>query len=147
MREEKVLWVRVMVTGPTPESGEIVGLRIEDRQSRRVLFDAFFRPTREESWDRIPVEGQTVDLKDRLPISIYIEPVERILSQASMIRGDSVERDLAFLRAAGVHIEKPVVTRSVMAEHNRRLAQGIAVPAHTGEMDCRPLAGALETIQ
>lgn len=39
---ERVLWLRLCVTGPTPECGEIVGLRIVDRQGashgvRRVL--------------------------------------------------------------------------------------------------------------
>ena len=29
---ERVLWLRLCVTGPTPECGEIVGLRIVDRQ-------------------------------------------------------------------------------------------------------------------
>ncbi|KFI93185.1 hypothetical protein BISA_1350 [Bifidobacterium saguini DSM 23967] len=144
---ERVLWIRLYVTGPTPSSGEVVGLRIENRQIHRVLFDAFFRPSAEREWDMLPTENGVVDLRDRLHISIYITPIELILSQATIIRGDCVERDLMFLQAAGIHIEKPVVARSIQAEHRRRLAQGIAVPAHTQELDCRPIPGALETIQ
>lgn len=42
---ERVLWLRLCVTGPTPECGEIVGLRIVDRQAHRTVFDAFFHPS------------------------------------------------------------------------------------------------------
>ena len=52
---ERVLWLRLCVTGPTPECGEIVGLRIVDRQARRTVFDAFFHPVREDGWMRLPV--------------------------------------------------------------------------------------------
>lgn len=51
---ERVLWLRLCVTGPTPECGEIVGLRIVDRQAHRTVFDAFFHPVREDGWKSVP---------------------------------------------------------------------------------------------
>lgn len=52
---------------------------------------------------------------------------------------EHVERDIRFLRAAGVHIKDQVVERSVTAEHHKRLASGIAVPTRTGNQVCRPI--------
>ena len=54
---ERVLWLRLCVTGPTPECGEIVGLRIVDRQAHRTVFDAFFHPVREDGWKSVPAGG------------------------------------------------------------------------------------------
>lgn len=54
---ERVLWLRLCVTGPTPECGEIVGLRIVDRQGASHVFDAFFHPVREDGWKSVPAEG------------------------------------------------------------------------------------------
>lgn len=139
MMSERVLWLRLCVTGPTPECGEIVGLRIVDRQARRMVFDAFFHPVREDGWKSVPAGGVNVDLSNRLPLSIYVEGIERILSGATLLRGEHVERDIRFLRAAGVHLEDKVVERSVTAEHHKRLASGIAVPTRTGNRACRPI--------
>lgn len=80
-----------------------------------------------------------MDLSNRLPLSIYVEGIERILSGATLLRGEHVERDIRFLRAAGVHLEDKVVARSVTAEHHKRLASGIAVPTRTGNRACRPI--------
>lgn len=68
---ERVLWLRLCVTGPTPECGEIVGLRIVDRQARRMVFDAFFHPVREDGWKSVPAGGVNVNLANRLPLNIY----------------------------------------------------------------------------
>lgn len=84
---ERVLWLRLCVTGPTPECGEIVGLRIVDRQARRMVFDAFFHPVREDGWKSVPAGGVNVDLSSRLPLSIYVDGIERILSGATLLRG------------------------------------------------------------
>ena len=129
---ERVLWLRLCVTGPTPECGEIVGLRIVDRQAHRTVFDAFFHPVREDGWKSVPAGGVNVDLSSRLPLSIYVDGIERILSGATLLRGEHVARDVRFLRAAGVHLEDQVVERSVMAERHKRLASGIAVPTRAG---------------
>ena len=139
MMSERVLWLRLCVTGPTPECGEIVGLRIVDRQAHRTVFDAFFRPVREDGWKSVPAGGTYVNLSNRLPLSIYVEGIERILSGATLLRGEHVARDIRFLRAAGVHLEDKVVARSVTAEHHKRLASGIAVPTRTGNQACRPI--------
>ena len=80
---ERVLWLRLCVTGPTPECGEIVGLRIVDRQAHRTVFDAFFQPVREDGWKSVPAGGTYVNLSNRLPLSIYVEGIERILSGAT----------------------------------------------------------------
>lgn len=129
---ERVLWLRLCVTGPTPECGEIVGLRIVDRQAHRTVFDAFFHPVREDGWKSVPAGGVNVDLSSRLPLNIYVDGIERILSGATLLRGEHVARDIRFLRAAGVHLEDQVVARSVMAERHKRLASGIAVPRAPG---------------
>ena len=136
---ERVLWLRLCVTGPTPECGEIVGLRIVDRQAHRTVFDAFFHPVREDGWKSVPAGGVNVNLANRLPLNIYVDGVERILSGATLLRGEHVERDIRFLRAAGVRIEDQVVARSVMVERHKRLASGIAVPTRTGNQICRPI--------
>ena len=136
---ERVLWLRLCVTGPTPECGEIVGLRIVDRQAHRTVFDAFFHPVREDGWKSVPAGGVNVDLASRLPLNIYVDGIERILSGATLLRGEHVARDIRFLRAAGVHLEDKVVARSVTAEHHKRLASGIAVPTRTGNRACRPI--------
>ena len=128
---ERVLWLRLCVTGPTPECGEIVGLRIVDRQAHRTVFDAFFHPVREDGRKSVPAGGTYVNLSNRLPLSI--------LSGATLLRGEHVARDIRFLRAAGVHLEDKVVARSVTAEHHKRLASGIAVPTRTGNQACRPI--------
>ena len=117
---ERVLWLRLCVTGPTPECGEIVGLRIVDRQAHRTLFDAFFHPVREDGWKSVPAGGANVNLANRLPLSIYVEGIERILSGATLLRGEHV-------------------ARSVMAERHKRLASGIAVPTRAGNRACRPI--------
>ena len=130
---ERVLWLRLCVTGPTPECGEIVGLRIVDRQAHRTVFDAFFHPVREDGWKSVPAGGVNVNLANRLPLNIYVDGIERILSGATLLRGEHVERDIRFLRAAGVHLEDKVVARSVTAEHHKRLASGIAGPSRWGE--------------
>ena len=137
---ERVLWLRLCVTGPTPECGEIVGLRIVDRQAHRTVFDAFFHPVREDGWKSVPAGGVNVNLANRLPLNIYVDGIERILSGATLLRGEHVERDIRFLRAAGVRIEDQVVARSVMVERHKRLASGIAVPTRTGNQVCRPHA-------
>lgn len=54
---ERVLWLRLCVTGPTPECGEIVGLRIVDRQAHRTVFDAFFHPVRKTAGRACRQEG------------------------------------------------------------------------------------------
>lgn len=72
-------------------------------------------------------------------LNIYVDGIERILSGATLLRGEHVERDIRFLRAAGVRIEDQVVERSVTAEHHKRLASGIAVPTRTGNRACRPI--------
>lgn len=136
---ERVLWLRLCVTGPTPECGEIVGLRIVDRQAHRTVFDAFFHPVREDGWKSVPAGGVNVNLANRLPLNIYVDGIERILSGATLLRGEHVERDIRFLRAAGVRIEDQVVARSVMVERHKRLASGIAVPTRTGNRACRPI--------
>ena len=144
---ERVLWLRLCVTGPTPECGEIVGLRIVDRQARRMVFDAFFHPVREDGWKSVPAGGTYVDLSNRLPLSIYVEGIERILSGATLLRGEHVARDIRFLRAAGVHLEDMVVARSVTAEHHKDLRRGLpsprapepGLPAHPGGMNNHPL--------
>ena len=130
---ERVLWLRLCVTGPTPECGEIVGLRIVDRQARRMVFDAFFHPVREDGWKSVPAGGVNVNLANRLPLNIYVDGIERILSGATLLRGEHVERDIRFLRAAGVRIEDQVVARSVMVERHKRLASGIAGPSRWDE--------------
>ena len=130
---ERVLWLRLCVTGPTPECGEIVGLRIVDRQAHRTVFDAFFHPVREDGWKSVPAGGVNVNLANRLPLNIYVDGIEWILSGATLLRGEHVERDIRFLRAAGVHLEDKVVARSVTAEHHKRLASGIAGPSRWGE--------------
>lgn len=130
---ERVLWLRLCVTGPTPECGEIVGLRIVDRQAHRTVFDAFFHPVREDGWKSVPAGGVNVNLANRLPLNIYVDGIERILSGATLLRGEHVERDIRFLRAAGVRIEDQVVERSVTAEHHKRLASGIAGPSRWDE--------------
>lgn len=130
---ERVLWLRLCVTGPTPECGEIVGLRIVDRQARRTVFDAFFHPVREDGWKSVPAGGVNVNLANRLPLSIYVDGIERILSGATLLRGEHVARDIRFLRAAGVRIEDQVVARSVTAERHKRLASGIAGPSRWDE--------------
>lgn len=135
---ERVLWLRLCVTGPTPECGEIVGLRIVDRQAHRTMFDAFFHPVREDGWKSVPAGGVNVDLSSRLPLNIYVDGIERILSGATLLRGEHVARDIRFLRAAGVRIEDQVVERSVTAEHHKRLASGIAVPTRTGNRVAGP---------
>ena len=124
---ERVLWLRLCVTGPTPECGEIVGLRIVDRQAHRTVFDAFFHPVREDGWKSVPAGGVNVNLANRLPLNIYVEGIERILSGATLLRGEHV------------HLEDKVVARSVTAEHHKRLASGIAVPTRTGNQACRPI--------
>ena len=91
------------------------------------MFDAFFHPVREDGWKSVPAGGVTVNLANRLPLNIYVEGIERILSGATL------------LRAAGVHLEDKVVARSVTAEHHKRLASGIAVPTRTGNQACRPI--------
>lgn len=139
MMSERVLWLRLCVTGLTPECGEIVGLRIVDRQAHRTVFDAFFHPVREDGWKSVPAGGVNVNLANRLPLNIYVDGIERILSGATLLRGEHVERDIRFLRAAGVRIEDQVVARSVTAEHHKRLASGIAVPTRTGNRACRPI--------
>lgn len=136
---ERVLWLRLCVTGPTPECGEIVGLRIVDRQARRMVFDAFFHPVREDGWKSVPAGGVNVNLANRLPLNIYVDGIEWILSGATLLRGEHVARDVRFLRAAGVHLEDKVVARSVAAERHKRLASGIAVPTRTGNRACRPI--------
>lgn len=73
-----------------------------------------------------------MNLANRLPLNIYVDGIERILSGATLLRGEHVARDIRFLRAAGVRIEDQVVERSVTAEHHKRLASGIAVPTRTG---------------
>lgn len=78
---ERVLWLRLCVTGPTPECGEIVGLRIVDRQAHRTVFDAFFHPVREDGWKSVPAGGVNVNLANRLPLNIYVDGIERILSR------------------------------------------------------------------
>ncbi len=138
---ERVLWLRLCVTGPTPECGEIVGLRIVDRQAHRTVFDAFFHPVREDGWKSVPAGGVNVNLANRLPLNIYVDGIERILSGATLLRGEHVARDIRFLRAAGVRIEDQVVERSVTAEHHKRLASGIAVPTRTGNQVCRHPGG------
>ena len=147
MMSERVLWLRLCVTGPTPECGEIVGLRIVDRQAHRTVFDAFFHPVREDGWKSVPAGGTYVNLSNRLPLSIYVEGIERILSGATLLRGEHVARDIRFLRAAGVHLEDKVVARSVTAEHHKRLASGHCrphahrepgLPAHPGGMNTIP---------
>lgn len=140
---ERVLWLRLCVTGPTPECGEIVGLRIVDRQAHRTVFDAFFHPVREDGWKSVPAGGVNVNLANRLPLNIYVDGIEWILSGATLLRGEHVERDIRFLRAAGVRIEDQVVERSVTAEHYKRLASGIAVPTRTGNRACRPIPGGM----
>ena len=142
---ERVLWLRLCVTGPIPECGEIVGLRIVDRQAHRTVFDAFFHPVREDGWKSVPAGGMNVNLANRLPLSIYVEGIERILSGATLLRGEHVARDIRFLRAVGVHIKDKVVERSVTAEQHRRLASGIAVPTRAGKFavkrenrECQP---------
>lgn len=145
---ERVLWLRLCVTGPTPECGEIVGLRIVDRQAHRTVFDAFFHPVREDGWKSVPAGGVNVNLANRLPLNIYVDGIERILSGATLLRGEHVERDIRFLRAAGVRIEDQVVARSVMVERHKRLASGDCrphahrepgLPAHPGGMNKPPL--------
>lgn len=81
---ERVLWLRLCVTGPTPECGEIVGLRIVDRQAHRTVFDAFFHPVREDGWKSVPAGGVNVNLANRLPLNIYVDGIERILSGATL---------------------------------------------------------------
>ena len=122
---ERVLWLRLCVTGPTPECGEIVGLRIVDRQAHRTVFDAFFHPVREDGWKSVPAGGVNVNLANRLPLNIYVDGIEWILSGATLLRGE--------------HVEDQVVERSVTAEHHKRLASGIAVPTRTGNRACRPI--------
>lgn len=80
-----------------------------------------------------------MNLANRLPLNIYVDGVERILSGATLLRGEHVARDVRFLRAAGVHLDDQVVERSVMAERHKRLASGIAVPTRTGNRACRPI--------
>ena len=123
---ERVLWLRLCVTGLTPECGESVGLRIVD-------------PVREDGWKSVPAGGVNVNLANRLPLNIYVDGIERILSGATLLRGEHVARDIRFLRAAGVHLEDKVVARSVAAERHKRLASGIAVPTRTGNRACRPI--------
>ena len=84
---ERVLWLRLCVTGPTPECGEIVGLRIVDRQAHRTVFDAFFHPVREDGWKSVPAGGVNVNLANRLPLNIYVDGIEWILSGATRARG------------------------------------------------------------
>lgn len=103
------------------------------------MFDAFFHPVREDGWKSVPVGGVNVNLANRLPLNIYVDGIERILSGATLLRGEHVARDIRFLRAAGVRIEDQVVERSVTAEHHKRLASGIAVPTRTGNRACRPI--------
>lgn len=85
-----------------------------------------------------------MNLANRLPLNIYVDGIERILSGATLLRGEHVERDIRFLRAAGVRIEDQVVARSVMVERHKRLASGIGrphahrepgLPAHPGGMN------------
>lgn len=102
---ERVLWLRLCVTGLTPECGEIVGLRIVDRQAHRTVFDAFFHPVREDGWKSVPAGGVNVNLANRLPLNIYVDGIERILSGATLLRGEHVARDIRFLRAAGERLE------------------------------------------
>ena len=80
-----------------------------------------------------------MNLANRLPLNIYVDGIEWILSGATLLRGEHVERDIRFLRAAGVRIEDQVVARSVMVERHKRLASGIAVPTRTGNRACRPI--------
>lgn len=129
---ERVLWLRLCVTGPTPECGEIVGLRIVDRQAHRTVFDAFFHPVREDGWKSVPAGGVNVNLANRLPLNIYVDGIERILSGATLLRGEHVARDVRFLRAAGVRIEDQVVERSVTAEHHKDLRRGLPSPRAPG---------------
>ena len=114
-------------------------MRIVDRQAHRTVFDAFFHPVREDGWKSVPAGGVNVNLANRLPLNIYVDGIEWILSGATLLRGEHVERDIRFLRAAGVRIEDQVVERSVTAEHHKRLASGIAVPTRTGNRACRPI--------
>lgn len=94
---------------------------------RRVL------PSRQEDgWKSVPAGGTYVNLSNRLPLSIYVEGIERILSGATLLRGEHVARDIRFLRAAGVHLEDKVVARSVTAEHHKDLRRGLPSPRAPG---------------
>lgn len=144
---ERVLWLRLCVTGPTPECGEIVGLRIVDRQAHRTVFDAFFHPVREDGWKSVPAGGVNVNLANRLPLNIYVDGIERILSGATLLRGEHVARDIRFLRAAASvsrtrswsAASRPNIIRDLRRGLPSPRAPGTGLAGHPGGMNNHPL--------
>ncbi|MFR1899866.1 MAG: hypothetical protein ACLS3B_09930 [Veillonella atypica] len=87
-------------------------MRIVDRQAHRTVFDAFFHPVREDGWKSVPAGGVNVNLANRLPLNIYVDGIERILSGATLLRGEQWHATSGSC-APPASVEDQVVERSV----------------------------------
>lgn len=118
------VWLSAMVTAPTPEAGEVIGLSVFDITDMRWLVDhAAFRPVKRyepliregvvlmpeytfhQSWDgaaghldacvkRAPMRWH--DLEQRLPFTTYTTGLQTALSGPLQVEGPHVKRDLLF---------------------------------------------------